>query len=198
VTINGSSTVNFWTGGLRPEGYGTHSSGTDSAPWLAVWARQFRGAEEGSAGVPVYGMFGSSSGIYFEGGTLLPAISHFGSSKGRVMGMKMSEAWQRHGGNIPNPAGATTRNVSRATVAGNVKKIYALVEGGVNAVVNASRAGSNLRSADLTVTAGAGWVDFGTLQNTLTSIGDAFKIEIVSISGSPTEVAIQIEFEVQT
>jgi hypothetical protein len=99
------------------------------------------------------------------------------------------------GGNIPSPTGAGTYNVRRVRAAGTVTAVYALVTGGTSVTVNAQAGGLDLRSSDLVVTAGAGWVSFGTLQNTDLAAGESLSIEVVSVSGTPSEVAIQIEYE---
>jgi hypothetical protein len=99
------------------------------------------------------------------------------------------------GGNIPSPSAAATFSVRRSEIAGTVKKVYAKVTSGTSVTVNVQQDGLDLRSADLVVTAGAGWTDFGTLQNATLAGGDDITIEIVSVSGTPAEVAFQIEVE---
>lgn len=90
------------------------------------------------------------------------------------------------------PSGAIDVIVWRATHACTVTKIQAYTVGGTSANVNAMKNSSDLLAADLTATAG-GWVSTSTIQNASFAVDDTLTIQIISLSGSPTAVTIQVE-----
>ena len=67
--------------------------------------------------------------------------------------------------------------------------------GGTGATVNARRNGaSNHLASALSLTSADAWMDGDTVQNTAYVVGDKLEIMVVSITGSPTQVAIQVNF----
>jgi hypothetical protein len=98
----------------------------------------------------------------------------------------------RAGANVPAPAGSKNWLVFRAPVAMTIDAIYAIHEGGTSCNVNVRKNGSStLRSSDYTTT--TSWASFGTLQNNTLAAGDSLEVQIVSVSGSVNQVAVQIE-----
>ena len=153
--------------------------------------------DSGSVSAPALRPGGNTdAGFYFPSGdTYKPYVVWDGVSQGRVLGHLHKAALHIMGGNIPSPTGIATFTVRRSEIVGTVKSVFALVTGGTSVTLNCAQDGNNLRSADLVVTAGAGWVDFGTLQNASLGGGDVITIEVVAVSGTPSEVAFQIEVE---
>ena len=67
--------------------------------------------------------------------------------------------------------------------------------GGTNAVINARLNGaSNHLSSNLTVSSDSTWTDGGTVQNATYAAGDKLEIMIVSVSGTVTQVSVQVNF----
>lgn len=98
------------------------------------------------------------------------------------------------GGTVLNPAGAINVIIWEAPFACTVTHVLGYVVGSTGSVINAQRNGSlTLLTSNLTVTSAATWMDGGTVQNTAVSAGDKFEIMIISVSGTPTQVAIEIQ-----
>jgi hypothetical protein len=98
----------------------------------------------------------------------------------------------RSGGNVPAPVAAKNWHVFRAPVAMTIDAIYAIHVAGTNCTVNVRKNGSSaLRSSDYTTT--TSWASFGSLQNNTLAAGDYLEIQIVTVTGSVEQVAIQIE-----
>jgi hypothetical protein len=65
--------------------------------------------------------------------------------------------------------------------------------GGSGATVNARKNGtSNHLSSALSLSSADTWMDGGAVQNTQYYVGDKMEIMLVSASGSPTQIAIQV------
>jgi hypothetical protein len=92
-----------------------------------------------------------------------------------------------------SPTGAGSAVIWRAPYACTVTHVRGYVVGGTNAVINATRNGSNLIS-NLTISTLATWEDGGAITGGTVSVGDSFAAVIVSESGSPNAVTVQIEF----
>lgn len=109
--------------------------------------------------------------------------------------IKSSSAITR-GGTVLDPA-ATARNIPvwRAPFACTVTNVRGYRVGGTGAVINARRNGASTHLAsNLSLTSADTWTDGGAVQNTAYATGDRMEIMIVSTAGSPTEVAIQVDF----
>jgi hypothetical protein len=66
--------------------------------------------------------------------------------------------------------------------------------GGSGATVNARRNGADNHLASAVSLTGADtWTDGGTVQNATYAIGDKMEIMIVTVAGSPTQVAVQVD-----
>lgn len=67
--------------------------------------------------------------------------------------------------------------------------------GGTGATVNARKNGSsNHLSSNLSITSASTWMDGGAVQNASYAAGDSFEIMIVTVTGSPTQVGVQVNF----
>jgi len=68
--------------------------------------------------------------------------------------------------------------------------------GGTGATVNAYRntTPTNVRSSNLSITSAATWMDGGALQNTAFAVGDSLLFGLVTVTGSVTQVTIQLNF----
>lgn len=85
--------------------------------------------------------------------------------------------------------------VWRAPFACTVTAVKGYRVGGTGATINARKNGaSNHLASDLSLTSLDTWMDGGSVQNTAYAAGDKMEIMIVSVAGSPTQVAVQIDF----
>lgn len=100
------------------------------------------------------------------------------------------------GGTLYKSDGLVTGNfiVWRAPFACTATKISAYRADGSSAMINARKNTSNLLSADLTLTNSATWYSSTTLQNNSFSADDRLEISIASVSGTPTQIIIQVDF----
>jgi hypothetical protein len=102
------------------------------------------------------------------------------------------------GATIYNNAGITTTVniiVWRAPFACTVTAVKGYRVGGTTLTVNARKNGaSNHLSSAVSVSSADTWVDGGAVQNTSYAAGDKLEIMIVTVSGSPTQIAIQVDF----
>lgn len=69
---------------------------------------------------------------------------------------------------------------------------HALRQGGTGATVNASQAGNDILSSNLSLTT-TNWTAFGTLQNTSVTAGASIAFCIRSVSGSPTQIGFTLQ-----
>ena len=101
------------------------------------------------------------------------------------------------GGVLVNPNGITASInviVWYATYNSTVTNIRGYRVGGTTADVNARKNGSSTHLAsNLTLSSANTWMDGGTVQNESYAIGDKMEIMIVSPSGSPTQIAVQVD-----
>ncbi len=101
------------------------------------------------------------------------------------------------GGALVNSNGITAAVniiVWRAPFSCTVTKVYGYRVGGTGATINARKNGaSNHLSANKSLTSANTWMDGGAVQNTGYSAGDKMEIKIVSVAGSPTQVAVQVD-----
>ena len=94
---------------------------------------------------------------------------------------------------ILDPSGARDVVVWRAPYACTASAVRGYTTGGTSADINARKNGTDaLLAADLTATAGS-WTSNTTLQNASFAAGDSLEVRLISLSGSPTAVAIQVE-----
>jgi hypothetical protein len=91
----------------------------------------------------------------------------------------------------------TTANVIvwRAPFACTVTNVRGYRVGGSGATINARLNGaSNHLSSALSLTSADTWMDGGVVQNTAYAAGDKLEIMLASVSGSPTQICIMVEF----
>ena len=102
------------------------------------------------------------------------------------------------GGTMYNSTGVTSAVnliVWQAPVACTVTNVAGYQVGGTNATINARKNGtSNHLASSLAVNSANTWTDGGAVQNTSYAIGDKLEIMIVSTTGNPTQVAVQVNF----
>ncbi len=83
----------------------------------------------------------------------------------------------------------------RAPYACNVSRVLAVRSGGTGAAINARKNGNSTHlSTDLSLSTAGNWLDGGAVQNSNYSMGDSLEIMITSLSGSPAQLTIQIDF----
>lgn len=101
------------------------------------------------------------------------------------------------GGTLFNDGGLTTGAniiVWRAPYAATVINVRGFRVGGTGATINARRNGAdNFLSSNLSLTSANDWIDGGAVQNVAVVAGDEIEIMIVTVAGSPTQVAVQID-----
>lgn len=85
----------------------------------------------------------------------------------------------------------------RASVPCKIKAVRAYRVGGTAAVVTATKNGASVLTGDLTVTPASTWVagSLGSLAARRFVEGDTLAATIVSATGSPTDLIIQIDIE---
>jgi len=99
------------------------------------------------------------------------------------------------GGTILDPTAARNIPVWRAPFACTVTAVKGYRVGGTGATINARLNGaSNHLASALSLTSAGTWMDGGTVQNTAYAVGSALEIMIVSLTGSLTELGIQVDY----
>jgi hypothetical protein len=99
------------------------------------------------------------------------------------------------GATILTPAAATFVMVWRAPFACTVTNVRGHRKGGTGATVNARRnQASDHLASDLSLTSADTWMDGGAVQNTAYIVGDDLEVEVATVAGSPTEVAVQVDY----
>lgn len=76
-----------------------------------------------------------------------------------------------------------------------VKAVRVRRTGGTTLVVNAQNNASDLLAVDLSAATADTWYSSTTIQNAILAEGATLAIEVVSVSGSPTQATIQIDLE---
>lgn len=99
------------------------------------------------------------------------------------------------GGTVLNPADPINVIVWRAPFACIVTAVKGYRVGGTGATINARHNGAdNHLSSALSLTSADTWMDGGAVQNTAYAAGAKLEIMVVTVAGSPTQVAIQVDF----
>lgn len=81
-----------------------------------------------------------------------------------------------------------------APYACTVQNVRGYRVGGTGATINARKNGSsNHLSSAKSLTSANTWMDGGAVQNTAYSAGDKMEIMLVSVTASPTQIAIQVD-----
>ena len=100
------------------------------------------------------------------------------------------------GGTVLDP---DVRNIItwRAPFACTVTNVRGYRVGGTGATINARLNGSSTHlSSDLSLTSVDTWQDGGGVQNTAYVAGDKLEIMIVTLAGSPSQIAVQVDFTI--
>lgn len=101
----------------------------------------------------------------------------------------------QRGGAFLNPTGALAVTSWRAPYPCVVLNVRGRRAGGTGATINARRNGTSTHlSSDLSLTADVTWTDGGAVQDAAYAAGDSLELLLQSVSGSPTEVVIQVDF----
>ena len=98
------------------------------------------------------------------------------------------------GGTVLNPT-AINVIIWRAPFSCTVTAVKGYRVGGTGATINARKNGvSNHLASNLSLTSADTWMDGGAVQNTAYVAGDKLEIMVVTVTGSPTQVEIQVDF----
>ncbi len=101
------------------------------------------------------------------------------------------------GGTLVNATGiiaAINIIVWRAPFACEVTNVRGYRVGGTGATINARKNGSsNHLATALSLTSADTWMDGGTVQNETYAAGDKMEIMIVTVTGSPTQIEVQLD-----
>lgn len=126
-----------------------------------------------------------------------------GSAAGRFMratsatGFAFEAVPFSRGGTVVKSDGVAAINVIvwRAPFACTVTAVKGYRVSGSGATINARKNGSsNHLASDLSLTSADTWMDGGSVQNTAYAAGDKLEIMVVSVTGTPTQVAVQVDF----
>lgn len=121
----------------------------------------------------------------------LPNETVIGSFLSSVLTIAMPFA---RGGTLLTPTGASDTIVWQAPFACTVTNVRGYALGATGTVVNALHNTLTLLTSDLTLGSTGSWLDGGAVQNTAFSVNDSLLIRVVSVGGSPTQIAIQVDF----
>ncbi len=99
------------------------------------------------------------------------------------------------GGAFLDPDAARDVTIWRAPFACTVTNIRGYRVGGTGTTINARLNGTSEHlSSDLSLTSIATWMDGGAVQNAIYAAGDKLELRLKSITGTPTEVTIEVDF----
>jgi hypothetical protein len=100
------------------------------------------------------------------------------------------------GGTVLGPTAAVDLIVWEAPYACTVTAVKGYRSGGTGATVNARKNGASAHlSSDLSISSVDTWMTGSGLQNTPYAPGDKLEIRLMTITGTPTQVAVQVNFE---
>lgn len=98
------------------------------------------------------------------------------------------------GGTVLNPTAPINVIVWFAPYSFTITNVLGYTSGSTGSVINAQRNGTlPLLVSNLTLGSANTWTDGGAVQNTAVSIGDKLEIMIVSVSGTPTQISVEIQ-----
>lgn len=99
------------------------------------------------------------------------------------------------GGTVVSPTAPANIIVWEAPFSCTVTAVRGYTSGSTGSTVNAQRNGVDaLLASDLTLSAADNWIDGGAVQNTAFVSGDKLEIMLTGISGTPSEIAVQVNF----
>lgn len=120
---------------------------------------------------------------------------HAAAADPHTVYLKESDIIISRGGTVLNPTAAIDVIVWRAPYSCTVTNVRGYRVGGTGATINARRNNSsNHLSTALSLTSADQWMDGGSVQNTAYVAGDELEIMVVTVAGSPTQVAVQVDF----
>lgn len=96
---------------------------------------------------------------------------------------------------ITAPAGAVSYVVWRAPKACTVVGVRGYRVGGTGATINAQRNASDLLATNLSLSTASTWLSGPSVQNASFAAGDSLTVAIRSVTGAPTAVTIQVDFQ---
>jgi hypothetical protein len=96
------------------------------------------------------------------------------------------------GGAVLSPTPQTIV-IWRAPFACTVTAVKGYQDMGTGSVITAYDGSTDLLSTDITISSAATWQDGGSIAHTAVSSGDSIAIKVVSVSGSPNYLVIQVE-----
>lgn len=84
----------------------------------------------------------------------------------------------------------------RAPTQARITAVHACRTGGIGATINArKRGGQNHLATDLSLSVVDSWLDGGIIQQATYETGDTLLVVIAAVSGSPTQLTIQVDVE---
>lgn len=99
------------------------------------------------------------------------------------------------GGTVLTPTSPVNVIVWRAPFSCTVTAVKGYTSGATGSTVNARKNGTLTHLAsDLTLSSADTWMDGGAVQNTAYAVGDKLEMMLTGVGGSPSELAVQIEF----
>lgn len=99
------------------------------------------------------------------------------------------------GGTVLTPTVAINVIAWRAPFACTVVAVKGYRVGGSSCTVNARKNGSsNHLSSAISLSTADTWTDGGAVQNAAYAVGDKLEIMLVLVSGSPSQLAVQVDF----
>lgn len=99
------------------------------------------------------------------------------------------------GGTLLTPQSPANVVIWRAPFACTVTAVKGFAVGATGTTINARKNGASTHLAsDLTLNATGIWIDGGAVQNMAYAIGDELEIMLTGIGGSPTQIAVQVDF----
>lgn len=111
----------------------------------------------------------------------------------QVVGQSQTRPFSK-GGTILSPT-AGNFIIWYATSACTVTNVRGYRVGGTGATVNARLNGtSNHLASAVSVASADTWTDGGAVQNTTYAAGDKLEIMVVTVTGNPTQVSIEVDF----
>jgi len=178
ITLTGGAATGSGSGGNISFIAGPSPSGTDGSIIFTTDGTE-RFEIRGNGGWEVGGLQGTSGQVLTSNGANTPPT--------------WSTMIFTRGGTVLSPSVANII-VWRAPFACTVTNVRGYRVGGTGATINARRNGtSNHLSSALSVTSTDTWMDGGAVQNTAYVAGDKMEIMIASVSGSPAQVAVQVD-----
>jgi hypothetical protein len=97
------------------------------------------------------------------------------------------------GGSVLGPV-AQTIVIWRAPFSCTVTAVKGYQDAGNGSVVTAYVGSADILNSDISISTAGTWQDGGSLATTAVSAGESIAIKIVSVSGSPNYITVQVEF----